>query len=281
MENRDLIKEFTDKIIKADDTSYDNIKQVIINKTKDLVNKWKSQVNEFIGDGAIKLNGDDVLVNNKVVGHLKYDLNDMNGGINFVSSDNRFSKEFTSMEELYAYVAKTYGVRENKMEDLGTKIEDPKKIDFEGKENLAHQDGTEGADPDGKKEGDKKSETKGKFEPEATQAVGATGKYSKLKGLIADIKSGKRKTSTADTGVDSTAASSKGEMDKSSGKEGPDSVKVVSGKDASGAKEVFENKKNWNMDNAEAAGEGKEAALKSKIKKIKGMADKQGVKKGE
>lgn len=283
MKNNELIKEFTDKIINNDETSNDSIRQIIINKTKELVNSWKRKaVFEGVFDtGAIQLNGDDVVINGKVVGHLKYDLNDEEGGLNFVSEDKRFSKEFDSAPELFAYLTRTYGVKENSMEDLGTKIEEPKKIDFEGKENLAKQPGTEGADVDGKKEADKKGETKGEFKPKETTSQGPLNKYSKLKGLIADIKAGKRKTSTDATSVDSSETSVKGELDHSTGKEGPDSVKVVSGKDASGAEEVFENKKNWNMDNSEAAGEGKEAALKAKIKKIKGLADKQGVKKGE
>lgn len=283
MENNDLIKEFTDKIINNDESSNDLIKQIIINKTKGLVDAWKRQkvFESVFGTGPIQLNGDDVVVNGKVVGHLKYDLNDMEGGLNFESADKRFSKEFSSLEEMYSYLTKTFGVKENSEKSLGTKIEDPKKIDFEGKENLAKQDGTEGADPDGKKEADKKSETKGEFKPEETVAQGALKKYSKLKGLIADIKSGKRKTSTDATGTDSASASSKGELDHSSGKQGPDAVSVVDGKDASGAKEVFENKKNWNMDNSDADGEGKESTLKAKVKKIKAIADKQGVTKSD
>lgn len=241
MENNDLIKEFTDKIIKADDTS-DLIKQIIVNKTKDLIQGWKAQkiVEGVFDDSAIKLNGDDILINGKLVGHLKYDLNDMNGGVNFVSADGRMSKEFEGLQDLYGYLMQTFGVKENKMEDLGTKIEDPKKAEFEGKENLAKQDGTEGADPDGKKEADKKSETKGKFEPGGTSAEGSgTPRFNKLKGIIADIKKGKRPTSTA----------------------------------------VTENKKNWNMDNADADGNGKLSKIKANTKKIKDIADKQGAKK--
>lgn len=281
MENNDLIKEFTDKIINNDESSSDLIKQIIINKTKGLVDAWKRQkvFESVFGTGPIQLNGDDVVVNGKVIGHLKYDLNDMEGGLNFESADKRFSKEFSSLEEMYSYLTKTYGVKENSETSLGTKIEQPKKIDFEGKENLAKQDGTENADPDGKKEADKKSETKGEFKPEETHADGATGKYSKLKGLIADIKAGKRKTSTDSTGVDSSSAESKGELDHSSGKKGPDAVSVVDGKDASGSKEVFENKKNWNMNNSDVNGENKTSALKAKVKKIKAIADNQGTKK--
>lgn len=280
MENN-LIKEFTDKIINNDDTSNDTMRQIIINKTKELVNSWKKKAvfEGIFDDGAIKLNGDDVVINGKVVGHLKYDLEDEAGGLNFVSEDKRFSKEFDSLEDFYSYLMKTFGVKENSEKSLGTKIEDPKKIDFEGKENLAKQPGTEGADPDGKKEADKKSETKGEFKPEETKSEGPLNKYSKLKGLIADIKAGKRKTSTDATGVDSADAAPKGELDHSNGTKGPDSVDVVSGHDASGGKKVFENKKNWNMDNSEAAGEGKESALKAKIKRIKGLADSQGTKK--
>lgn len=242
MENNDLIKEFTDKIITNDETSNDSIKQVIINKTKELVNTWKRQeMFEGVFDkGAIQLNGDDVLINGKKVGELKYDLSDMAGGLNFVSEDRRFSKEFPDIKSLYRYLMQTYGVKENSETSLGTKIEDPKEFDFEGKENLVHQPGNEKTDVDGKANADKKSETKGEFKPENTDSQGPLNKYTKLKGIIADIKAGKRKTNTKDT--------------------------------------VSENKKNWNMDNSEAAGEGKVAALKTKVKKIKGIADKQGAK---
>jgi hypothetical protein len=242
MENNDLITEFTDKIISNDETSNDSIKQVIVNKTKELVNTWKHQkmFEGVLDDGPIKFNGNDVVVNGKVVGELKYDLNDMDGGIDFVTEDKSFSKEFRTMKDLYAFLMQRYGVKENKMEDLGTSVETPKKLDYEGKENLVKQDGVEGADPEGKKGGDKKSETKGEFKGDEETAVGPNGKYGKLKGIIADIKAGKRKTSTSEA--------------------------------------VSENKKNWNMDNSEAAGAGKEAALKAKVKKIKGIADKQGTK---
>lgn len=245
MENNDLIKEFTDKIIKNDETSNDSIKQVIIDKTKNLVSSWKAQkVFEGVFSGSpIELNGDDVLVNKKKVGTLKYDYNDFDGGINFISEDGRFSKEFEKLQDLYAYLMQTYNVKENKMEDLGTKIDEPKKFDFEGKENLVKQDGTEGSDVDGKKNADKKGETKGEFNPDDSTSVGPISKTSKLKKLIADIKAGKRKTDTKET--------------------------------------VSENKKNWNAENSDADGEGKVSALKTKIKKIKGIADKQGPKKGE
>jgi hypothetical protein len=249
MENSSLIKEFTDKIIKNDDTSGDSIRDVIVNKTKSLVANWKKQAafdavcEGVLDDSPVKFNGNDVLINNKVIGHIKYDLNDEQGGINFISEDGKFSKEFDDVETLFRYLIQKFNVKENKMEDLGTSIETPKKVDFEGKENLVKQDGTENSDVDGKKNADKKSETKGEFHADDATSVGATSKYGKLKTLIGDIKAGKRKTSTSAT--------------------------------------VTENKKNWNFVNSDADGDGKVGALKTKVKKIKDIADKQGPEKTE
>lgn len=84
---------------------------------KDTLKEFKDALREFVNDdnGAespIKLNGDDIVVNGKVVGSVQSDLNDMDGGINFVAAEGNFSKEFNSAEELYAFLMKRYGVKE-------------------------------------------------------------------------------------------------------------------------------------------------------------------------
>lgn len=55
-------------------------------------------------DGTIKIGG-------KVVGKVVTDMSDFNSGINFVSADGRFSKEFDTIEQLNAFLVKSFGAR--------------------------------------------------------------------------------------------------------------------------------------------------------------------------
>lgn len=52
----------------------------------------------------IDLQGDKILIRGKVVGRTFVDDDDIDGGVNFVSSDGKFSKEFNTVEELFRYV---------------------------------------------------------------------------------------------------------------------------------------------------------------------------------
>lgn len=97
----------------------DFLKEVMRNTvTKMRINRLiESELNERMGDSAVKLNGDDVLVNGKVVGRIQYDLNDFDSGINFISEDGAFSKEFATLEDFYAFINMRFGVKESKESD--------------------------------------------------------------------------------------------------------------------------------------------------------------------
>ena len=83
---------------------------------KDVITPKSKTVLEFIGDSAIKLDGDDVLVQGKKVGQVKSDADDVEGGINFVSAEGNFSKEFDSIEDLYKFIAQRYNVKEGALQ---------------------------------------------------------------------------------------------------------------------------------------------------------------------
>lgn len=120
MNKNEILNKFLENVIErnseSDRAAFD---QFIILKAKEIVSEMRNeksdeiQINEFHGDGAIKLKGDDVLVNGKRVGTIKTNLNDMESGIDFVSSDGRFSKEFEDIQTLYRYIATTYGIKES------------------------------------------------------------------------------------------------------------------------------------------------------------------------
>jgi hypothetical protein len=53
----------------------------------------------------------DVVVNGIIVGTIEHDINDFDGGLNFVSANNNYSEEFTDIEKLLAMVSRSYGVK--------------------------------------------------------------------------------------------------------------------------------------------------------------------------
>jgi hypothetical protein len=66
---------------------------------------------EFTGaDSPIKLKGEDVFVNGKLVGSVDTDLSDVNSGIKFSSADGTVNENFDSLKDLYAYLIETYKV---------------------------------------------------------------------------------------------------------------------------------------------------------------------------
>lgn len=70
---------------------------------------FKRTLREFGNDDApIRLDGDNILVNNKIVGRVHVDLNDMDGGVNFISDDGTFSKEFNTAEDLFAFLSQRF-----------------------------------------------------------------------------------------------------------------------------------------------------------------------------
>ena len=56
----------------------------------------------------LRMEGDKIIVNGKQVGRIQYDMEDWEGGINFISDDNTFSKEFNTAEELFSFLSKRF-----------------------------------------------------------------------------------------------------------------------------------------------------------------------------
>lgn len=74
--------------------------------------KAKNTLREFIGDSVIKFDGDEVLVNGKVVGTVDIDLMGEKP-ITFRSTDGKVVQEFDedevdATEKLYSFLEKTY-----------------------------------------------------------------------------------------------------------------------------------------------------------------------------
>lgn len=184
MKNKQLLQNVVDNIISEDENVSSILKDLIIEKSKSIVSEMRYKNNreilflEFTGESPIKLNGDDVTVNGKLVGHVHSDLNDLNSGITFTSVDGRVKKEFEDIESLYAFLSKTF-LGENAMTADGVKIVEPKKLDSSDKLDL-HKVGTDHDETD-----------------ELSADGSDTKKTTKLKNLISKIKSGGRETSTS------------------------------------------------------------------------------------
>ena len=132
MDNKEQLYKFVDAIINDDleaaklsfhSFSVDKTKTILglqqsapieptVSEAEEIFEGFKQKLVEFIGDDSpIRLDGDYVLVKGKKVGMLKNDLNDLDSGINFVTLDGSFSKEFDSAEDLYKFLMQRYGVK--------------------------------------------------------------------------------------------------------------------------------------------------------------------------
>lgn len=99
------LEKFVDAVASGDEeVQRDAMKAYISDKSKSIL--------EFTGNSDIKLDGDDVLVRGKKVGSVTSDASDMDSGLNFSSDDNKFSKEFNTVEDLYGFIADRYNVKE-------------------------------------------------------------------------------------------------------------------------------------------------------------------------
>lgn len=78
---------------------------------KDFINEKSKTILEY-GDSAIKINGDDVIINGKKVGTIISDPTDMASGMFFTSLDGK-KKEFDTVEDLYAFLGDVYNVAES------------------------------------------------------------------------------------------------------------------------------------------------------------------------
>ncbi len=132
MDNKEQLYKFVDAIISDDkeaakvafhNFSVDKTKTILglqqtaeptptVSEAEEIFEAFKQRLVEFIGDDSpIRLEGDYVLVKGKKVGMVKNDLDDLDSGINFVTLDGSFSKEFDSAEDLYKFLMQRYGVK--------------------------------------------------------------------------------------------------------------------------------------------------------------------------
>jgi len=66
---------------------------------------------EFHGeDSPVKLKGDDVYVEGKMVGTITNDLSDWKSGIVFTSTDGSFKQEFDDIQSLYAFLVDKFNI---------------------------------------------------------------------------------------------------------------------------------------------------------------------------
>lgn len=89
-------------------------------KKKKPLKKMKKEVSEavlvkvlkeFMSDESpIRLKGDDVFVNNKLVGSLKNDLSNADTGIVFQGAGEKGGKDFNNIQELYQFLVKKFEV---------------------------------------------------------------------------------------------------------------------------------------------------------------------------
>lgn len=138
------LNKFVDATVMLDE---DNAEKIF---SKFITEKMSSIVQEFTEDNPIKLRGDDVYVNNKLVGTVEVDINDMDSGIDFVSVDKKYSKEFDNIEGLYTYLAKMFNVSESeKNAEKALKKQDAKRAErmkrwADAKKKKKNVDGTDG-----------------------------------------------------------------------------------------------------------------------------------------
>lgn len=124
------LEKFIDAVASGDaEAEREAFKSAITDKSKSIL--------EFDGDSAIKLSGDDVLVHGKKVGQVKSDAADMDSGINFVSSDGKFSKEFDDIPSLYAFISDRFNVKEGALELTEADLQEGRVEDAVGKQSAA------------------------------------------------------------------------------------------------------------------------------------------------
>jgi hypothetical protein len=71
----------------------------------------EAALKEFTGDESpIRLKGDDVFVNNKLVGTVQTDLSSAASGIEFTAADGSVTEHFETIKELYRYLIETFKV---------------------------------------------------------------------------------------------------------------------------------------------------------------------------
>jgi hypothetical protein len=129
MNKSELIADFINKIAVGDEgakdafSAYCSAKATAINsegKILERFEQFKTALLEEIGnyepnavatsqaEEPLRMEGDKIFINNKLVGRVHVDMDDFDSGIDFISDDGSFSKEFHTAEELFAFISKKY-----------------------------------------------------------------------------------------------------------------------------------------------------------------------------
>lgn len=119
------LNKFIDGVINSnDDDASTSAHQFALEKVKSIVAEFKAEkinklqeslqtilleYNQKTGYNIEISHAGEVVINGTVVGKVEYDMSDFESGVSFVAADGRFSKEFNTLEELMAWLGRSYG----------------------------------------------------------------------------------------------------------------------------------------------------------------------------
>lgn len=116
--SKELISDFINKVISGDDSAKSAFSAFCSAKAKymasgkakqEMFESFKTELLEYTGDDAsVSMDGDYIVVNGQRVGRVQTDLSDFDSGINFISAEGDFSKEFDTAEDLFKYISQRY-----------------------------------------------------------------------------------------------------------------------------------------------------------------------------
>ncbi len=125
--NNEHLNKFIDGVINGnDDDMSASVRQFALEKVKNIVSEFKNdkikklqeslqivllEYNKKTGYNIEISHAGDVVINGTVVGKIEYDMNDFDSGVSFVAADGRFSKEFNQLDDLMAWLGRSYGGR--------------------------------------------------------------------------------------------------------------------------------------------------------------------------
>jgi hypothetical protein len=119
MDRKEYIRNFVDAIVKDDmdaakqaahQMSVAVVKQAISEpKNEKIVSENYKQFLKLIRENEydVSLNGDNVVVNGKLVGKIINDLSD-DSPIMFISADRKLKKEFDTVQDLFSFIENSY-----------------------------------------------------------------------------------------------------------------------------------------------------------------------------
>lgn len=123
--NNEHLNKFIDGVINSNDDDISaSAHQFALEKVKAIVAEFKNdkikklqeslqvvllEYNKKTGYNIEISHSGDVVINGTVVGKIEYDMNDFDSGVSFVAADGRFSKEFNQLDDLMAWLGRSYG----------------------------------------------------------------------------------------------------------------------------------------------------------------------------